>query len=93
MLAAVVLWLAWALVPAFLFWGAIWESATLFGEQPTADEMASAHQQAVTGALVALVVPLAGLLLMRRVRSRVGAWCYGVAAVLGAGALVLVLPR
>jgi hypothetical protein len=81
--AVALLWLAWLVVPAVSWWGAIWSAATLFGEPPSAGDLAEARRLGLIGGAAAIGAPLAGLVLTWRARSRSGSFLFGVAALLG----------
>jgi cobalamin biosynthesis protein CobD/CbiB len=75
---------AWALGTPVLAYGSMFAAAPLFGEQPTAAELAQAHRFLLGALACGLLVPLAGLSLAVLARRR-------AAAVVFAGALGLSL--
>ena len=76
----VLIWLAWVLVPPLLVFGGAIGAAPFFGEQPTAAERSQATTLYLVAAVLALGLPLLGLVLSWRTR-RVAAACFGAALV------------
>lgn len=91
MAAVSVLWLVWLVVPAISWWGAIWTTATLFGEPPTVGDLAEARRLAWLGGVAAIGGPAVGLVLAWRARSRAVGFLFAVAALLGVGATLAVV--
>jgi len=81
----VLLWLAWVLVPAGLVAAALGSLLTFFGELPTEAEHAEARRLFVLAAVVAVAIPVVGLILSLRTRRQGSA-----AAFLFAGGIALV---
>jgi hypothetical protein len=61
--ALVLIWIAWVLVPLLLAGAAVASVMTFFGELPTPAEEAQADRLLVAAALVAIGLPLGGILL------------------------------
>jgi cobalamin biosynthesis protein CobD/CbiB len=82
----------WALGTPVLAYGSMFAAAPLFGEQPTAAELAQAHRFLLGALACGLLVPLAGLSLAALARRRAAAVVFAGAlglSVLAAGALGL----
>jgi len=80
----VLLWLAWVLVPAGLVAAALGSLLTFFGELPTEAEQAEARRLFVLAAVVAVAIPVVGLILSLRTRRQ------GSAAFMFAGGIAFV---
>jgi hypothetical protein len=87
----VLLWTAWVPVPAGLVIAALGSLLTFFGELPTDAERADARRLLVLAAVVAVAIPVVGLVLALRIRRRGSATAFGCALAVGVVAgLVLI---
>lgn len=84
--------MGWLLGSAWLFWAGAITSAPFFGEQPSPAELADSRRLMGAAAIVALVLPVLGLIGGLRLRSRVAVVVFAVLLVIGAAfGLVLVV--
>ena len=75
----VLLWLGWVLVPAALVVQALGTLLTFFGELPTAAEEAEARRLLIIAAVVAVAIPVVGLIMSLRARRQGSAAAFAVA--------------
>ncbi|MGY1770519.1 hypothetical protein [Blastococcus sp. SYSU D00813] len=84
------LWGGWVLVPAWLALSAVGHLLAFFGEQPTEAEQAQARSLLLRAAVVAVVLPLIGLVVSLRTGRRRNAVASGCALALS-GVVALVV--
>jgi hypothetical protein len=87
------LWGVWLLVPPVLVFDGAITAAPFFGEQPTDDERSEAAALFLVAGLLAVGVPLVGLVLTVRARARVATGAFVVALVVGAVVLAMSIPE
>ena len=86
----VLIWLAWVVVPPLLVFGGAIGAAPFLGEQPTAAEQSQATTLFVVAAVLALGLPLLGVVLTWRTRKAAAA-CFGAAVIVVSIPLALLL--
>jgi hypothetical protein len=74
---------AWVLVPPYLGFGAVIMSASFFGDEPDAAQRTQATLLLWGAVTTAVVLPLAGLLLARRLRRRGAVGFFATALTIG----------
>ena len=92
----VLLWLAWVLVPAYLFVAAVTSVPLFTGEQPTAAEEAQADRLLLLAALAAVAIPVVGLIMSLRARRQGSAAAFVLAgglSLIAAGLLVVGMAK
>ena len=87
----VLLWVAWVLVPAGLAVAAFGSLLTFLGELPTEAEKAEARRLLILAALVAVAIPVVGLIMSLRARRQGSAAAFVVAGGIALIAAVLLV--